>query len=138
VNDLLYPILALAVFVCWRQRAKLANLREKWPIIFYGVLFYALGEVGDLTSTVMGMNHGLIEGNVLMRDPNTFEFILGLGLAVKGLACLMLLALPSRLAFLATRRLNPYVCCFASSVLFWYRGWQLMDVTLSNLFHLLF
>jgi hypothetical protein len=50
------------------------------------LIFLILSQIADLTSTLYGLQHGLIESNVLLRDLPTSEFTI-----IKYLVCMIAL-----------------------------------------------
>jgi hypothetical protein len=97
-------------------------------ILLAAVVALLLAEGLDIISTllVMAFVPGAGEGNPLMRDPNTFKFLLGQGLKVKGLYLGVKLLPFCGLLYWGSR--SPGV----ASVPIWLDAWEGLHVVFSN------
>jgi len=89
--------------------SRFASLKRIWAdqstrVLIAAIAFYLLAEALDILGTTLVMAYvpGSIEMNVLMRDPVTLKFVLGLGLKVKALGAAFSTVLPAIFLYGAT------------------------------------
>lgn len=88
---------------------------------------YALGQLGDILSTMVGMTiKGIVEANPLMADPETQKFLLMNGLFIKALHTVIEIFIPSFFLYKATKN------GFIATLPFFYHSFPLYQVTLHN------